>query len=78
MFDEEKLISLVNNYKSLYDKSDRFYDDNTVRENQWKEIAKEMNEQGMYKPVFLHYTIKHIVINSHFNKLKTTFCFEYT
>lgn len=46
MFDEEKLISLVSNYKSLYDKSDRFYDDNTVRENQWKEIAKEMNEQG--------------------------------
>jgi hypothetical protein len=29
MFDEDKLIFLVINYKSLYDKSDRFYDDNT-------------------------------------------------
>jgi hypothetical protein len=60
-FDEEKLISLVSNYKSLYDKPDKCYD-NTVREYQWKEIVEQMNEQGLYKPVFLHYTCKHILV----------------
>jgi hypothetical protein len=49
MFDEEKLVSLVTNYRSLYDKTDRFYDDSSVRNNQWKEIAGLMNEPGECK-----------------------------
>jgi hypothetical protein len=48
MFDEGKLISLVSNYRSLCDKTDRFYD-NSVRNNQWKEIAGLMNEPGECK-----------------------------
>jgi hypothetical protein len=49
MSHEEKLISLMSNYRSLYDKTDRFYDCNSVRNNQWKEIAGFMNEPGECK-----------------------------
>jgi hypothetical protein len=46
MYDKEKLISLVLNYRSLYDKTDSFYD-NSVRNNQWKQTAGLMNEPGV-------------------------------
>jgi hypothetical protein len=49
MFDEEELISLVSNYRQLYGKTDRFYDDISVRNNQWKDIAGLMNEPGECK-----------------------------
>jgi hypothetical protein len=42
MFDEEKLISLVFNYRSLCDRTDSFCD-NSLRNNQWKETAGLMN-----------------------------------
>jgi hypothetical protein len=48
-FDEEKLVSLVFNYRSLCDKTDRFYDDNSVRNNQWKGTAGLMNEPGEHE-----------------------------
>jgi hypothetical protein len=44
-FDEEKLF-LVFSYRSLSDKTDRFYDENSARNNQWKETAGLMNEPG--------------------------------
>jgi hypothetical protein len=48
-FDEEKLISLVFNYRYRYGKTDRFYEDNSVGNNQWKETAGLMSEPGEHE-----------------------------
>ncbi|XP_068081670.1 uncharacterized protein [Anabrus simplex] len=43
--DTEKLISLVQKYSFLYDKSHKHYCNNNVRENAWEEISKEIKNQ---------------------------------
>jgi hypothetical protein len=44
--DEELLISLVQNYKELYDLQHEHYDDNQRRNNIWEEIGGIMKQPG--------------------------------
>jgi hypothetical protein len=45
MFDKEKKKSVVSNYKSLFSKIYKSYDDSQVKDK-WGDIAGLMNESG--------------------------------
>lgn len=45
--DEELLISMVANYKELYDPQHPKYDDNQRRNNIWEEIGGVLKQSGM-------------------------------
>jgi hypothetical protein len=43
--DEEKLIILVQGHECLYNLQHKYYDNNLVKDNCWKEIAGELHAQ---------------------------------
>lgn len=45
----EMLIELVRSRPSLYDTSNKKYSDHLHKELMWREIARTLNQPGMYK-----------------------------
>lgn len=51
----EKLILLVQNYKELYDLSDRYYSNHQRKEEIWREIGEHIGETSKCnKNVFVY------------------------
>lgn len=50
---DELLISCVNGYPQLYDKSSRHFKDATMKDNSWMEISKSLNIPGE-KYIFIY------------------------
>lgn len=44
----EQLIELVKNYKFIYDTSCKNYKNVGLKDETWKKIGTELNENGMY------------------------------
>lgn len=50
---DELIIACVHSYPYLYNKSDKNYKDNMMKEMSWEEIAKTCNISGMFMKVLI-------------------------